>query len=349
MNAFRMQSTVLVAMLLAQAARAVLIPNVPDVNQPIGSSIGNPGMNACAPASAANIAVYWDQVMAHTNALQVCAGFAGATVADYLFYFMDTDDWGSPSRMNGTVMSPAPGTYNGDIAVGVLEFARWDSVSLFTTPPPSLPAGKLGYDWITGVDSSVGFNWHAAEIDSGRPDIVSFGYWNPLPSGFMAPDDSTGEPIEFYTWGEEVSESHDPPETYNGLDGSEGIGHAVSGVGYLRAADPDGPGPLPTTDWIICHDNWMITGINVAIPWAHWKQTVSVEPSLPPVGVTAGTAVWHVANASPTRALSGRSYDLRGRRAGPARVETVGRVVRVTGAIGGVMRTEIRWAMSQLL
>jgi hypothetical protein len=44
--------------------------------------------------------------------------------------------------------------------------------------------------------------------------------------------------------------------------------------------DPDGGGPLPLTDWIICHDNWATTPVNVAIPWVDslWIATFTADP-----------------------------------------------------------------------
>jgi hypothetical protein len=203
-----------------------------------------------------------------------------ADVADYLYYFMDTNDWGSPARLNGTVFAGANGTFNGDIAVGVYEYVRWDGTNLFLTPPPPLPSGKNGYDWFFETDSVVGFDYHRAEVDSGRPDIVSFSYWN-----LTAALDSVHVPVidewvYFHDWEAPIPGITEPVEDWNNLDGSEGIGHAVTGVGYYVGLDPDGAGPLPSADWIVCHDNIASTEKNVAVPFdpAVWKQTVRVAP-----------------------------------------------------------------------
>ncbi len=262
---------------------AAFIANVPDTQQPPAGSLGNPTDNACAPTSAENITEYWDLVMAHPNALGVNAGIPSNFVVDYLYYFMDTDNWGSPARLNGTSAQypPALGTYNVDIMPGFYEYVRWDATHPFTTPPPALPPGKNGYDWLFTTDYAAGFPYHVAEIDSGRPDIVCFQYWNPMPTGVVINEPGFG-PVDFFIWGPPRSSSMppEPIENWNFNSGPEGIGHAVTGVGYYSNFDPDGAGPLPQTDWIVCHDNWPTTPVNVAIPWANWKATVTANPGI---------------------------------------------------------------------
>lgn len=112
-----------------------IIPNVPDLQQPIAGSIGNPVNNACAPVSAANITLYWDSVYHHSNAFMVNDNTPPNAIADYLFYFMDTNNWGSPSRANGTGIpfAASKGTYNIDIQPGFYEYVKWDSLNPFTT------------------------------------------------------------------------------------------------------------------------------------------------------------------------------------------------------------------------
>jgi hypothetical protein len=264
------------------AAFAALIPNVPDVQQPPTGSLGNPTDNACAPVSAVNITQYWDVVMGHPNALTVNAGLAPATAADYLYYFMNTDDWPlpGPPRMNGTppMYPSAPGTYNIDIMPGFLEFVRWDAAHMFTTPPPALPAGKLGYDWTFNTDYATGFLYHVAQIDSGHPDIVCFTYWNPMLTPVKVFEPALGDTVYFYMWGSPISNSGppNPIENWNSNTGPEGIGHAVTGIGYYANYSPGGG--LPVTNWIVCHDNWPTTRVNVAIPWANWKATITANP-----------------------------------------------------------------------
>jgi hypothetical protein len=209
----------------------------------------------------------------------VNAGLLPNTAADYISYFVDHGNWGSPVRANGTVYPASAGTYSIDIMPGFIEFIRWDLVNLFTTPPPALPAGKLGYAWTMSADYQAGFNLHVASIDSGLPDVLCFRYWRPIASGFSMPDPS-GEIIEFFTWGPQTGGSGppNPYETWNLNYGQECVGHAVTGVGYFINFDPDGPGPLPLTNWFICHDNWPTTGMNIALPWANWAASIFADP-----------------------------------------------------------------------
>jgi hypothetical protein len=71
----------------------VLIANVPDTDQPPTS--GSPSY--CAPVAMANVLKYWD-VPANANASNVTAGLPAKTAADYLGWFMDTNNAGSPDR-----------------------------------------------------------------------------------------------------------------------------------------------------------------------------------------------------------------------------------------------------------
>jgi hypothetical protein len=279
---FQLLAFMAFAVLGINAVFAAIIPSVPDVQQPPAGSLGNPVTNACAPVSAVNITQYWDVVMGHPNASMVNAGLVPTTAADYLYYFMNTNDWPMPGppRMNGTppMFPSAPGTYNIDIQPGFFEFVRWDAANLFMTPPPALPATKLGYSWNFSTDFATGFAFHKAEIDSGRPDIVSFTYWNPVLTPVKIYDPALGDTVYFYMFGPPMSGSipPNPIENWNSNTGPEGIGHAVTGIGYYANYSPGGG--LPVTNWIVCHDNWPTTRVNVAIPWTNWKSTIAANP-----------------------------------------------------------------------
>jgi hypothetical protein len=127
----------------------------------------------------------------------------------------------------------------------------------------------------------VGLPFYTAEIDAGRPLVVSFTYWNPIPVGINYTDPESEETIDVFEWGDWVPWSYDPdpPEEWD-----EGIiGHAVTGVGYILDWDPDGDGN--SDDYVIVHDNWPTTPENVAIPWAWDKWNIShvVDPAgVPP-------------------------------------------------------------------
>ena len=253
------------------------IDDVPDTSQPPTQTLPstNPNTNYCAPMAMINIALYWNFVMGHANAENVTACLPAKTAAEYLGYFMDTNNTGSPARGNDA--DGHPGTYDKDIAPGTVEFVRWDASNLFLTPPPNLPAGKLGYNWTVTQNCTTDYNsslaFYKAEIDAGRPLVVSFSYWNPMFTQISYPDPETEETINVFAWGEYKSYSTDPVEYWD-----EGIGHAVTGVGYILNWDPDGSGPLPSDDYVIVHDNWVTTPENIALPWANWKCLFAVDP-----------------------------------------------------------------------
>jgi hypothetical protein len=268
------------ATVTAHFALGVLIANVPDTNQPPTNTLPTPNpTNFCAPIAMSNILEYWDDVANHANAQNVTAGLIPETVAEYLGWFMDTNNAGSAARANPGL----PGTYDVDIAPGTLDFVRWDAN--YTPPPPgtppfALPAGKLGYNWsvlkVCDISYNNTLNLYKIEINSGRPLVVSFDFWNPVDKGINYTDPQTGETINVFVWGDSISHSlpGNPDETWTSYD----IGHAVTGVGYILNWDPDGAGPITSADWVIVHDNWATTPENVAIPWQYWMCLFPVSP-----------------------------------------------------------------------
>ena len=265
---------------IAHFALGTLIANVPDANQPPTQTLpATVPTNFCAPMAVANIMEYWDDVANNASAQNVTAGLIPETVAEYLGWFMDTNNMGRSTRFNPGF----PGTYNLDILPGIAEFARWDAANQFLVPPPpppALPAGKLGYNWgvisTCDTNSTTTLNFYRNEIDNGRPLVVAFDYWNPV-SKASYPDPETGETIDVFIWGDPVSSSLPPNPVEYWTSGD--IGHAVTGVGYILRWDPDGAGgPLPLADWVIVHDNWATTPENVAIPWENWMCLWQVIP-----------------------------------------------------------------------
>jgi hypothetical protein len=267
------------ATVTAHFALGVLIENVPDTNQPPTNTLPTPDpTNFCAPIAMANILEYWDDVANHANAQNVTAGLIPETVAEYLGYFMDTNNAGSAARGNGA--DGHAGTYNKDIPLGTLEYVSWDNVTIPVPAPPfALPAGKLGYSWSVlktcDTDYNITLSLYKTEIDNGHPLVVSFDFWNPVDKGINYTDPETGETISIFVWGDPKYYSTDPVESW---DPYNDLGHAVTGVGYILNWDPDGAGPIPSADWVIVHDNWASTPENVAIPWAWWTCLFPVSP-----------------------------------------------------------------------
>jgi hypothetical protein len=266
------------ATITAHFALGVLIANVPDANQPPTHTLASTNvsdMNFCAPMAMANILEYWDDVANHAQAQNVTAGLPPETVAEYLAWFMDTNNNGSPARTNAGMS----GTYNVDIGPGTLQYVEWDD-PVAPAPPFNVTAGKVGYNWSVLMTCSTSYNdtlsLYELEVNSGRPLVVSFDYWNPVDKGINYTDPQTGETVSVFVWGNYTTSSHSPnPEEY--WDANN-IGHAVTGVGYILNWDPDGAGPLPLTDYVIVHDNWATTPENVAIPWQNWMCLFHVTP-----------------------------------------------------------------------
>jgi hypothetical protein len=271
------------ATVTAHFALGTLIENVPDANQPPTNTTPTLDItNFCAPMAMANILEYWDDVMNHANAQNVTAGLIPETVAEYLGWFMDTNNNGSPDRLNG--VDGHAGTYNKDVGPGTMDFVQWDATHPptppipVTAPPYARPAGKLGYNWIVGsycgTNSTIFLDSYKHDIDIGRPTVVVFDFWNPI-FKMNVTDPQTGETISVHVWGDPKYYSTDPIESW---DPYNDLGHAVTGVGYILNWDPDGAGPIPSDDWLIVHDNWASTPENVAIPFHNWWCLYDVNP-----------------------------------------------------------------------
>jgi hypothetical protein len=267
----------------AHFALGTLIANVPDTNW----TGANPA-NYCAPLAMVNILGYWDEVMGRPSAYNVTAWQQPSnltTVANYVGYFMDTNnaEAAKPANLRGNDADGHFGTYAKDITPGgTMDYVRWDGGNLFNTPPPALPAGKLGYTW-TGTDdystvAPVGFPFIKTEIDAGRPLVVCYRWWNLIP-GINVTDPQSGKVISVYMFGSQTYNSTNPPEEWNGSYGEGCIGHAVTCVGYILNWNPLGGG---AANWTIVHDTWSTTPENIAVPWIFpggpWNSSHAVLP-----------------------------------------------------------------------
>jgi len=243
-----------------------------------------------------NVTEYWDVVTNDAMAVSVNAGMTHGTAAEYLGFFMATNGnanpaCGSLSRIN---MNNS-GTLTLDILPGAREYIRWDANNRYPNEPPSgLMASKMGYTWSDTLDTLLGWNLYQDQIDSGLPPVVIFNYWNPQATGIWITDTVSGDSIHVYQQGSPISFSlnndpANPEETWPCAENPEAcppderMGHAVTGTGYAAAYDPDGNGPLPRTNWIICHDNWTTTERNVMIEWKAWQAMVTFDPGTRPV------------------------------------------------------------------
>jgi len=260
------------------------INNVPDYCQPPAQTLPSTidTTNFCAPFAFLNIVGYWDLVQFHPNAIGLMAGLLPWEAAEYIGWFMDTNNNGSPFRLNGNIFPPATGTYIADQWKGAGEYVRFDASHLFGFPDP-VPPQKIGYDWIITPDSSGDFMQYVARIDSGFPVKVDFLYWHIHPTGNFKIDTTlTADTIHVYAWDTVTDTSgwdpEAPSERWNLEQGIAGIGHAVTGVGYI----------IDTLEFAIVHDNWDSTPKNIAIPWINpipWQNVPAMLFMKPPSAV----------------------------------------------------------------
>jgi hypothetical protein len=261
-----------------------LVPGVPDINQPPTLTLPSTmPFNYCAPIAAANILLFLDNVLRDVGAIDVTAGLAGETLAEYIGWFMDTNDQGNPAGYNGTIYQSSSGTYVIDQDSLLREYVRWDTAHTQAVAP-NLPPNKIGYDWLYESDYSQGSSFYEMVINAGRPAKLDFTHWNISFSGTIFVDSLEKNPpdtVYLYQWGTPVGnstavDSLAPIETWNFEEGLENIGHAVTGVGYLNYGQTN---PFHA----IVHDNWPTTERDIAIPWgSYWHATLVMEPMIIP-------------------------------------------------------------------
>jgi hypothetical protein len=252
-----------------------MIADVPDINQPPATSLASTiANNFCAPMAAVNITTYWECVQNHSNAIGVNAGLAPDTVAEYIGWFMDTNNRGNPQASNGVSYPIAPGTYTIDQFDFFSDYIRWDANHPYSNAP-AIPPGKNGYDWTINIDYVVGSSYYQNQIDNGLPAKIDFLHWNIIYSDTMVIDTVNMDTVYLYSWGEAVPNSGGEPWeewNYSDWEGPANIGHAVTGVGYFI---------YQGNFYAIVHDNWPSTPQNVAVPWNNWMATISVDPTIP--------------------------------------------------------------------
>jgi len=252
---------------LVVAPRHNPLPFVADTQQPPS----DPGYGLITstwstPTAVINVADYWDRVRRHPGALGAIDGWDDRIAAGHAGWFLDTNDVAPPH--DGHV-----GTLGRDVPNGIMTYARWDATNPQGNPLP--PPGKIGHPWSswTVEQQPQGWNDLKAEIDAGRPVVITMVFWNPIDTGI---EDSVAR---YYTWGPQISGTAQLTTTYP-LTFTESFahGHAVTAVGYRENYTPY-PSVLPTTNWLIVHDAWPGTGLNrpatpedgnMAVPFDLW-------------------------------------------------------------------------------
>ena len=253
-------------------AAGSFIHNVPDATQPPSNILNFHSVhNWCAPIAASNSVSSLDSVVSLDWAQGVTGGLESLDLSEYLGHFMATNGEGSPDRENA--QERLPGTLSEDIGPGILDFAVWNG-----REPPNVPAlEKEQVSWDAAwLDAQVGNEFLIDMLErfiaeTGVPPILSFTYWNPI----IVDKEEIGEEkalIYFAAWGEPLSltetlHKENPKVPIEEWNEKQGIGHAVTAVGFLKGDPDEESEPLPNTLWVIVHDNWASTPENIAIPW----------------------------------------------------------------------------------
>lgn len=260
------------------------IAGVPDVSQPPPNPLGFPSVDSWSGPLAAAAAVAFLATTVGGWPGGVTGNLPPEALSAYLGYFMATNGTGSPDRANAA--QGLPGTTLEDLVAGIVEFARWDPVHRFRTPPPP-PLNKAGFDAEVALIDGHDLNpiRYQVALGQGSPPLVAFRYWNPVDSGTTLWLTASGYrvPARFYTWGPEIRSSKESSLTGAGVPREtwapdRRIGHVAVGVGYL-VGDPDGTGPLPHTLWLLVRDTWAATAEHVAIPWREVLALVVLRPA----------------------------------------------------------------------
>jgi len=119
---------------------------------------------------------------------------------------------------------------------------------------------------------------YAASIETGIPVVLCLAFWNPVAPAALTLSSSSSTrdavPIAFYAWGDPITSTTDlrkenPKTPDESWDGKCGIGHAVTGVGFLKDRE---------RFWVIVHDNWSTTVMDVAIPWEYVSALIRFLP-----------------------------------------------------------------------
>ena len=268
------QSDGFVARLVGEGFEGLYIMKVPDASQPPPNLFGVRSVaDWCAPLAAANAVAFLDQVVEAEWAWNVSGGLSPGDLSAYIAYFMATNGEGSEDRLNAS--SRRPGTLDVDIAPGIMDFAEWPGEA-----PPG-PMRKEPHRWeVELLGPDVGddalIEAYAATVERGVPAVLCFAFWNPIGSTPLTLFSAAGDAVTVAQclWGEAIASTadlrkEDPKIPEEEWDAKSGVGHAVTGVGFLKDGE---------RLWAIVHDNWSATAEDVAVPWAHVVALIRLLP-----------------------------------------------------------------------
>ncbi|HOI54930.1 MAG TPA: PEP-CTERM sorting domain-containing protein [Phycisphaerae bacterium] len=261
---------------MALSAGPVLADNlmlgVPDWDQPDDYAGGTPGLNVgdypnwCSPTAGACLMGYWEDVLgvagltdgqAHPGSVPFVNPPNAGTFMQGLWHdgtiemgwFMDTGGWSSSAMPQ---YPPKAGWTNlNAIGPGAAAYAitAWVDPGTGISKTAAMNVATSKDTWAPGwgqVQFQAMWNAYTAEIDAGRPALVSFDGW-----AFVKFEDVTVLDQNVEKWGL-----------------ASGAGHTVVGVGYLDA----NPAQLGD-EWFITQDNKTFTGQYVAVA-LNWQDTL---------------------------------------------------------------------------
>jgi len=267
---------------------------MPDLQQPdtlifnAGGPLPVPSWpNYCAPVSAANVWKFYDNRDA-TNLAPWTGGLPepnppfgwGSSWSTSTIQGQGTSPPVPPAYMNANDVTGGgtwAGTLIADIYPGVRSYAgAVENASGLTKSPYYVPVtAEEAVAWIPvspptvlQTNEAAAFLTYKASIDKDVPAILSFDRWVSVGAGV-----NPGNGIEYYAFaGSPGGDTGGVPEQWH-----TDAGHAVTGIGYHLNFDPDGGvGPLPLANWYLTRDNWVSTGVDVAVPFGSgwWKANI---------------------------------------------------------------------------
>ena len=172
-------------------------------------------------------------------------------------YHMDTQGWLNGVAHFGTTFGGAP-----DCPAGLLTYLN--------TYYPAEQWNTWQYDIAAGAVAANSWqdylNGGFAPVIPGLATVPNDGViWNSSP--VLVTVDKWVNPANQNMFNDGQTEWYDWSST------STGDAHTVIGMGYALNYDPDGAGVLPMANWMIAHDGWTTTGMDVAVPWDPYFET----------------------------------------------------------------------------